>query len=265
MAAQPIIRIATSLGRRVRRRVAFLACGATLAIALAAAPVGAQLPLGGPIGPNQVFGALVNGSTGYPSPATIRMACFGPIRPGQTGHPLPGQTVEVFQPEVIVGHFGYTGASQPGRPGKQGPFESRLVHHAQWSPQRSDGARVTDMSGFQKGVTLDGMFHRGCAAKQPFVFFGAPPPQGKPATQSGDGTDGDGGASARPAGGGGRPPRAPRGPRGRDGRLRLLDRPVNGGRDAERRHSPQDRLGATIAIDPRSAAERGLHGGKDLK
>ncbi len=179
MAAQPIIRIATSLGRRVRRRVAFLACGATLAIALAAAPVGAQLPLGGPIGPNQVFGALVNGSTGYPSPATIRMACFGPIRPGQTGHPLPGQTVEVFQPEVIVGHFGYTGASQPGRPGKQGPFESRLVHHAQWSPQRSDGARVTDMSGFQKGGDTRGHVSPRYARPNSLSFFRSPSSAGQ--------------------------------------------------------------------------------------
>jgi hypothetical protein len=39
------------------------------------------------------------------------MACFGPIKPGQMGHPFSGQTVEVFRPEVIVGRFGYTGSS----------------------------------------------------------------------------------------------------------------------------------------------------------
>jgi len=38
------------------------------------------------------------------------MACAGPIKPGETGHPVAGQTVTVFQPEAIVGHFGNTGA-----------------------------------------------------------------------------------------------------------------------------------------------------------
>ena len=95
----------------VGRRLTWLAIPALLMIALAAAPAAAQPPFGGPIGPNQVFGGLVNGSTGDPTPATIRMGCFGPVRPGQTGHPLAGQTVEVFRPEVIMGHFGFTGSA----------------------------------------------------------------------------------------------------------------------------------------------------------
>jgi hypothetical protein len=66
-------------------------------------------PLHGRIGPNQLFAASVNGQTGGAMRATIRMACFGPIRPGQTGHPMAGQTVEVFRPEVIVAHDGFTG------------------------------------------------------------------------------------------------------------------------------------------------------------
>lgn len=45
-----------------------------------------------PIGPNQMFVGLANGTS---SDAVIDIACFGPIHPGQTGHPMAGQTVEV--------------------------------------------------------------------------------------------------------------------------------------------------------------------------
>ena len=47
--------------------------------------------------PHQHFIGLVNGSTGRPTPAVIQMACFGPITPGQTGHPFAGQTVAVHR------------------------------------------------------------------------------------------------------------------------------------------------------------------------
>jgi hypothetical protein len=57
-----------------------------------------------PIGPNQLFVGLVNGTS---SNAVIQMACFGPTRPGQTGHPMAGQTVEV-QPN-LEGPGGFTG------------------------------------------------------------------------------------------------------------------------------------------------------------
>ncbi|MGH3795913.1 MAG: hypothetical protein ACRDSP_13610 [Pseudonocardiaceae bacterium] len=46
-----------------------------------------------PIGPDEYFSGLVNGQTGQ---ASIQMGCFGPIHPGQTGHPFAGQTVEVI-------------------------------------------------------------------------------------------------------------------------------------------------------------------------
>jgi hypothetical protein len=61
------------------------------------------------VGPNQYFSASIKGQLGVGSPATIHMACFGPLRPGQTGHPMAGQTAEVFRPEVIVSHLGFTG------------------------------------------------------------------------------------------------------------------------------------------------------------
>ena len=80
------------------------------ATSLVVVSAGAAVPPQGKVGPHQVFGGLVNGKNGVPAPAVIRMACFGPVRPGQTGHPMAGQTVEVFRPEAIVGHFGNTGA-----------------------------------------------------------------------------------------------------------------------------------------------------------
>jgi len=86
--------------------------GASLVVASSAAltsGAGAAIPPQGKIGPNQYFSASVNGQLGIGPPATIQMACFGPLRPGQTGHPMAGQTVEVFRPEVIVAHEGFTG------------------------------------------------------------------------------------------------------------------------------------------------------------
>jgi hypothetical protein len=64
------------------------------------------------IGSNQAFVGRINGSFDR---ATIDMACFGPIQPGETGHPMSGQTLEVLSPPppIVVGpiHPGYTGAS----------------------------------------------------------------------------------------------------------------------------------------------------------
>jgi hypothetical protein len=57
-----------------------------------------------PIQPNQFFNGLVNGSGGS---AVIKMACFGPIRPGQLGHPMAGQSVNVFGP--LQTGAGFTG------------------------------------------------------------------------------------------------------------------------------------------------------------
>jgi hypothetical protein len=68
------------------------------------------VPLQGKVAAHQTFGGLVNGKNGVSSPAPIRMACFGAVRPGQKGHPMGGQTVEVFRPEAIRGSFGNTGA-----------------------------------------------------------------------------------------------------------------------------------------------------------
>jgi hypothetical protein len=76
-----------------------------------AAVAGAQPPSGPRIRPNQVFGALVNGESGVSAPVAIQMACFGPLRPHTTGHPLAGQTVTVFLPVAITSASGNTGAN----------------------------------------------------------------------------------------------------------------------------------------------------------
>lgn len=94
------------------RRTLVAAAAAVAATLLMVASASATIPPQGKVGPNQYFDGLVNGDNGQSSPAVIQMACFGPIRPGQTGHPMAGQTVEVLRPEVIVvGHTGFTGSS----------------------------------------------------------------------------------------------------------------------------------------------------------
>jgi hypothetical protein len=61
-----------------------------------------------PVSPHVTFGGTVNG---MPASATVRMACFGPTHPGQTGHPLNDQTLGVFVPEVLQSPaFGHTGS-----------------------------------------------------------------------------------------------------------------------------------------------------------
>lgn len=58
-----------------------------------------------PIGPNQFFVGLVNGTH---TNAVIDMVCPGPAFPGQTGHPASGQTVSVSQSSATTD--GFTGS-----------------------------------------------------------------------------------------------------------------------------------------------------------
>ncbi|HEX4704546.1 MAG TPA: hypothetical protein VH352_20635 [Pseudonocardiaceae bacterium] len=62
-----------------------------------------------PIGPNQFFTGIVNGASVN---ATITTNCIGPIRPGETGNPLPNQYVEV-SPGPSSGNvgIGFTGSN----------------------------------------------------------------------------------------------------------------------------------------------------------
>ena len=62
-----------------------------------------------PIGPNQSFVGLVNNRS---SKAIIEMACFGPSEPGEYGHPLAGQTLEVaLSPLTSAVPLAFTGAA----------------------------------------------------------------------------------------------------------------------------------------------------------
>src|ERR1700674_5605543 len=85
--------------------VALIAAAATLAPA--AAVVSAQMH----VGPHQFFRASVNGATGDQGRVNIGVGCAGPIHPGETGHPLPDQTVGVqfMQPPPSTIPLGYTG------------------------------------------------------------------------------------------------------------------------------------------------------------
>ena len=87
-----------------------IAPAAALLTAVAAAPAWADPIIDpAPIGPNQYFSGLVNDHAGQ---ASILMGCFGPIRPGQTGHPLAGQTVKVLPaPAPTTSDLGFTGSA----------------------------------------------------------------------------------------------------------------------------------------------------------
>jgi hypothetical protein len=95
------------------RRILVATTAAVAATLLLVASAGAAtVPPQGKVGPNQYFQGLVKGETGIGSPAVIQMNCAGPLRPGETGHPLGGQTVEVIRPPaIVVGHSGFTGAN----------------------------------------------------------------------------------------------------------------------------------------------------------
>jgi len=78
--------------------------GVTALLGLSAAP--AAFAAGARIGQNQLF----YGSVDHHHPtATISMACFGPVRPLQTGHPFAGQTISVA-PSVDSVPDGFTGS-----------------------------------------------------------------------------------------------------------------------------------------------------------
>lgn len=62
-----------------------------------------------PIAPHQQFIGQVNGVS---AGAVIKVACFGPVTPGETGHPLSGQSVDVLPlTSPVTSDAGYTGES----------------------------------------------------------------------------------------------------------------------------------------------------------
>jgi hypothetical protein len=90
-----------------RRATAVLVLVALVSLA-GALPAGAATR----VRPKQYFTGVINGTNGNTAnPITIQMACFGPLTPGETGHPMSGQTVAVHQlfPPSDVGSIGRTG------------------------------------------------------------------------------------------------------------------------------------------------------------
>ncbi len=64
------------------------------------------------VGPHQFFTGVINGTDGNTTvPIPIDMACFGPLTPGETGHPMGGQTLAVHQlfPPTTAHSLGQTG------------------------------------------------------------------------------------------------------------------------------------------------------------
>lgn len=83
-----------------------LAAAVATAVVLQAGPAQA-----GPVRPKQYFTGVINGKPGNTTiPIPIKMACAEPVVPGETGHPLGGQTLAVHQLfPPVSGSLGYTG------------------------------------------------------------------------------------------------------------------------------------------------------------
>lgn len=88
--------------RALSRVVAPTVVAAALTLTLAAPAMATA------VGPQQYFIGNVNGST---TSATILVGCIGPITPGATGHPLPGQYVLATQVPGTTTNVGYTGTA----------------------------------------------------------------------------------------------------------------------------------------------------------
>jgi len=97
------------MGRKIAALLVVVPCvvGTMItATAFTTAATAAAPPATG-IGPHQHFVGLVNGRLAN---ATIAMVCLPPLDPGQTGHPLGGQTVAVEPPPATAGSTGDTGS-----------------------------------------------------------------------------------------------------------------------------------------------------------
>lgn len=117
------------------RRAAMVLGLVVIGVVIPALPAGAA----NTVGPDQFFTGVVNGVPGNTIvPITIRMACFGPIRPGQTGHPMAGQTLAVHQlfPPLDDRRF--------ARGHRQRPGDRRLLRRSPAGHPRGRGPRRDD-------------------------------------------------------------------------------------------------------------------------
>jgi hypothetical protein len=94
------------MSSRTASRIAIASASALIAGGALAVPAAAQAS---PVGPKQYFYGQVIPTTSATALNVIQVACVGPL---PTGHPLPGQSVEVHQvfPPVAT-TTGYTGNS----------------------------------------------------------------------------------------------------------------------------------------------------------
>ncbi len=80
-----------------------------------------------PIRPGQLFNGFVNDQRPR---ATISMACFGPIRPAQTGHPMAGQQLSVSRSlDVPGGNTGSAGTRIKVMIGGAHPVRAAIFTH----------------------------------------------------------------------------------------------------------------------------------------
>ena len=92
---------------KTRTRATAVAALGLAAALVPAASASAQDPV--PVGPNQYFSATVNGAS---SNAVVKVVCPGPIGPNSTGHPISGQTVEVYELlPPTASNVGFTGSA----------------------------------------------------------------------------------------------------------------------------------------------------------
>lgn len=119
-----------------------LAC---LLLAFAPAVSAAASPVTVPVGPDQLFGGLVNGSNGNSAPAPIQTSCIGAITPGETGHPLPGQTVEVVLASTA-------GSSTEGFTGSAA---TSIIADLIWSPTPTGPTYVEQVATFTSYYVIE--------------------------------------------------------------------------------------------------------------
>jgi len=137
---------------------------AVMATSAMAFPAGAA----GKVGPKQYFTGVINGTDGNTTkPITINMACVGPVRSGETGHPLSGQTLAVHQlfppSTTTAGTLGYTGiGSEIG------------VFFTAPPPSASSGAESTIFTRYDKPRPLPTSLTLPCSGKGTVWFSPIP-------------------------------------------------------------------------------------------
>lgn len=98
---------------RTASRITLASASALIAVGALAIPAAAATPVGR-IAPQQNFYGQVLGTVSITPLPTIAVECVSPVGgTGETGHPLPGQSVEVqeAQPTSSAASLGYTGNS----------------------------------------------------------------------------------------------------------------------------------------------------------